>query len=258
MGNTIASGLIITYFPVYYNVVTNIVTAAIPLAIMVSAPLTQLFLDIYGWRGATLLISVMLLHYTIAATVLKPVKDEYQRLSPSKSIFSLTFLMNGELIVALMISVLSAYILNGWVVYLVSICQSKGISPTNAANVATISGVGALLVRILLATIQGKSNNYRLLFLIGALSMILAYAGMLVVTSYLLMSLCSLLLGVSYGILGSQIYNAALSAVDRENSVAAIAWVNLANGVGYVTSGYISGKSTWVLYGYKTFFGLYP
>ena len=48
VGDTIAVGLISSYFTAYYNVAFNIIATSFPLAIMVSAPLTQLLIDLDG------------------------------------------------------------------------------------------------------------------------------------------------------------------------------------------------------------------
>ena len=266
MGNTIALGLISSYFTRYYNAATNTITTALPLAVMVSAPLTQFLIDIYGWRGTVLLFSGLILHYIAAAAVLKPSKqiksDEkgisYKPLTSesdnvqgckSRNMLSLSFeamwnvtlFKKGRFPIVLVVSIVAGYMLNGWVVYLVSIAQSKGLSPTDAANVATISGVGAVLIRIILAILRDKTS-YRHLFLIGLVLSVVSYGGMYFANSFWLLSLCGLTVGISYGILGTQPFIAANDIVEEENAMAAVAWVSLTHGLGYIISGYVSGK----------------
>ena len=72
IGNTLAVGLIPSYFTTYYNVAFNMVVTAPPVAIMISAPLTQLLIDTYGWRNTLILFSILNLHYIVGAAVLKP------------------------------------------------------------------------------------------------------------------------------------------------------------------------------------------
>ena len=266
MGNTLALGLISSYFTTYYDVAFNTITTALPLAVMVSAPLTQLLIDIYGWRSTLLLFGGLNLHYVAAAAVLKPSRqiqlDEKQirykplinksddvQPSECRNVLSICFdakwnasvLRNGRFLVVLIVSTGSGYLLNGWVVYLVSIGQSKGLSPHDAANVATISGVGTILTRIILAILQEKTS-YREFLLTGLVLGIISYGGMYFATSFGLLSLYSIALGISYGFLGSQIYIWANAIVEKDDSVGAVAWIHLAYGLGYIASGYISGK----------------
>ena len=255
-----------SYFTTYYSAATNIITTALPLAVMVSAPLTQLLIDIYGWRGALLLFSGLNLHYVVAAALLKSSNQiltdskgvSYKPLTKNsddaggyvfRSMLSICFetmwnvslLKNGRFLIVLVVSAVSGYMLNGWVVYLVSIGQSKGLSPYDAANVATISGVGAVLIRITLAIFK-EETSYRHLFLIGSMLGIISYGGMYFTTSFWLLSLYAVILGISYGILGSQMYIGANTVVEKDDAVGAVVWLHLALGFGYISSGYISGK----------------
>ena len=266
MGNTIALGLVSSYFNMYYDVAMNIIGTAVPLGIMVSAPVTQLFIDIYGWRSTLILFGGLNLHYIAAAVVLKPsnpIQTDEKRIlykplskesddvqsSECRNVSSICFgakwnvslFRNGRFLVVLAVSIGSGYLLNGWVVYLVSIVQSKGLSPHDAASVATISGVGAILVRTILSIIKGKTYHRELLFTSIVLA-IISYGGMYFATSFWLLSLFSVTLGISYGFLGIQIYIWANDIVGKDDAVGAVAWIHLAYGVGYIASGYISGK----------------
>ena len=269
MGSSLALALTSFYFTTYYNAAINIIIAAFPLAVMVSAPLTQLLIDIYGWRGAMLLFSVLNLHYIAAAALLKPsnqiwtdnkgasykpltrvglshdaVGCEFRNILSScfDAIYNVTFLLkNGRFLIFLAVSMISGYNFNGWVVYLVSIAQSKGLSPIDAARVATISGVGAIFIRIILATVQGKTF-YRELILTGSVLGIISYGGMYFPTSFWLLSMYSITLGISCGLVGAQVYVGVNAIVAKDDAVGAVAWINLAFGLGYIASGYVSGK----------------
>ena len=266
MGHAIAFGLLSTYFITYYNVATNIITTAQPLSIIVSAPMTQLLIDIYGWRGAMLLLSGLNLHYIAAAAVLEPLdqiqtdyKDiSYERLqneqsdmkssksknisSYLKSLMNLSIFKNGPFLIVLIICMILGYTVNGWMVYLVSILQSKGLTAYEAANVATISGLGAFLIRIILIVVQGKATYYKQLFFLGSVFAMVSFGGMYFATSFRSVCLFSLTLGVGYSLQGSQTYNATNATIEKEDAIAAVAWISVAYGVGYTASGYISGK----------------
>ena len=143
--------------------------------------------------------------------------------------------------IVLVVSLVAGYAFNGWAVYLVSIGQSKGLSPSDAANVATVSGVGAILMRIILATFT-DTISYKHLILIGSALGIISFGGMYFTTSFWLLSLYGITLGFSYGLLGSMTYVGTNAIVEKDDAVGAVAWLNLAYGLGYITSGYVSGK----------------
>ena len=216
-----------------------------------------------------LLLSGLNLHYIAAAAVLRPLKQiqtdyndiPYKKLqneqdddkhdkdgryenicSNLKSLLNVSLFVNGPFLSVLIISMITGYTFNGWMVYLVSILQSKELTPYDAANVATISGLGAFIIRIVLALVQGKATYYKQLFFIGAVSAMISYGGMYFATSFWVLSLFSLTLGVGYSIQSSQIYNATYATVEKDDAVGAVAWINLIHGFGYITSGYISGK----------------
>ena len=273
MGSSIALGLTSVYFTTYYNAAANIVTAAFPLAVIVSAPLTQLLIDTYGWRGTMLLFSGLNLHYIAAAALLNPtnqIRTDYKGAfykpltrAPDAAANSCelksglisrcldavcnvtSLLKNGRFLIFLVINMMSGYNFNGWVVYLVSIAQSKGLSPSDAANVATLGGVGAIFITIILAIVQ-RNNSYRELILIGLVFGIISYGGMFFPTSFWLLSLCSFTLGISCGIVGAQVLIGANAVVPKDDAVGALAWLNLAFGLGYITSGYVSGKLSFI------------
>ncbi|XP_072044901.1 monocarboxylate transporter 11-like [Amphiura filiformis] len=279
MGETLAIGMLSSYFIKYYSAAANIITTATPLSIMCFAPLTQLFIDIYGWRGTMILLAGLNFHYVAAAAMLRPIRQvrtvhhesrpTYQSLKERDAdvekdesivksesgdekstsditkecltgVFNISLLKNGSFIVVLIVSTIIGYGFNGWVVYLVSFAQSKGLSPYDAATVATISGVGSFLIRFAMAFLQGKTS-YRLLFYFGSILYVLSYAGLYFATTFVGVSFVSLILGFGYGILGTQIYIAANVTVGKDEVVSAVAWIHMLHGIGYLANGYITG-----------------
>ena len=230
--------------------------------------MTQIFIDIYGWRGAMLLLSGLNLHVMVAAAVLKPIKTtkldgfDYHYLeepnkydkkqdrvdtfcgvicSCVKDIFSISLFKNGSFIIILIVTAFSDYAHNGWIVYLVSISKSKGLVESEAVMIASVSGAGALVIRIIMAVFMSKTS-WRTLLYIGSLLIVLSYLGMFFATSFLTLSFPAFVLGVGLGITGALMYVATYAVVGEEEAINAVAWVNVVFGVGYMISGCVTGK----------------
>ena len=265
MTATLSIGIISSYFTKYYHTATNIITTALPLAITIFAPITQFLIDIYGWRGAMLLLAGLNLHVIVAATILKPTNiteldgKSYQCLEEPKKkqhledticdtitacvkdIFNISLFQNGSFIIILIVSVFSDYAYNGWVVFLVSILQGKGLVASEAAIVASVSGTGALIIRIIMIIIQGKMS-VRVLLYVGSILVMVSYLSMYFVTSFLVLLVGAFLLGAGLGITGTLVYVAANAIVGEKEAMTAVAWINLMLGIGYIVSGCITGE----------------
>ncbi|XP_072044959.1 monocarboxylate transporter 12-like [Amphiura filiformis] len=225
--------------------------------------MTQLFIDTYGWQGAMLLIGGLNLHFVVAAALLRPTQQiqafsinskTYESLEDSSKhqetddnsstscldIINVSLLKNGAFIVVLIVTGLTAYAYNGWVIYLISFAQSKGLSQDDAAIVAIISGLGALVVRLLMATLPGKITP-RLYLYVGSVLVMLSYVGFYFATSFLTVSFASFCLGVGLGITGTQAYVAANATIRTDEAVSAVAWIHVFLGAGYIISGYVTG-----------------
>ncbi|XP_072051921.1 monocarboxylate transporter 12-like [Amphiura filiformis] len=225
------------------------------------APITQMFIDTYGWRGAMLLIGALNLHFVAAVALLNPTdqirsrtysyesldksnkreKDNTNRITSCfKDIINISLLKNSSFIIVLIVSGISNYSYNGWIVYLVSFAQSKGLSPNDAAIVATTSGVGALMIRLLMAILPGQTSHRQLLY-VGSALVALSYAGFYFATSFPTVCAVSFILGVGLGILGTQLYVAANAIILEDDAVSAVAWMHVFLGIGYIISGYVTG-----------------
>ncbi|XP_071484308.1 monocarboxylate transporter 13-like [Diadema antillarum] len=77
-GMTYVSSLVIIpqYFDKYYGIANGITYSGSGLGIVIIPPLYQIFVDIYGWRGAFLLLGSLCLHSIVCAMLFKPVKKE--------------------------------------------------------------------------------------------------------------------------------------------------------------------------------------
>ena len=261
VANTLALALISSYFTIYYHAVTNIVTTGLPSAITIFAPVTQLFIDTYGWRGTMVLLGGINFHCIAAGVILKPVKQTqvpYENLKNGllvdnvnaddrnnikgffKDIFNTSLLRNGPFKVLLLFQMISGYAFNGWVVYFVSFGLSKGLTPQSAANVPLFSGIAVFIVRGGSSLVSNPPPVRHLLY-IGALLESTSFAGLYFADTFWTLSVASFIFGLGYGIVGSQIFIAVNDVITKENTVGAFAWIQLLHGVGYIISGYVTG-----------------
>lgn len=65
-------GNLSVYFEKYYALAVGIAMCGISLGIMISAPLTQFLLDMYGWRGTILIWAAFCSHFVISGALLAP------------------------------------------------------------------------------------------------------------------------------------------------------------------------------------------
>ena len=254
----LAIGAISAYFTRYYHVATSIATSGMSLGIMLFAPITQLLNDTYGWRGAMILLAAIQFHSVAAAALLKPslkqVELPVECLKDSSSdtalndiiktcladIFKISLIKNLSFIIIAIVHTLLGYGLNGWLVYLISISLSKGLTPYNAAKVVLISGIGMFIIRIILAVLPSDKYSRHLLY-IGSIIMTLAYLGMYWTVSFIALSIQSCFLGIGYGIIGTQVYVSMNACVNQEDIQGAVAWMLLTEGIVYIVSGYVTG-----------------
>ena len=260
MANFILSmGAISLYFAKYYHVATSIITTGLPIAIMFFAPFTQLLIDTYGWRGTMLLLAAMQFHSVAAAAALRPINqnaitDVFTDESLKKpttddlirtclsDIFNVSLIRNRSYVNITIIHAFIGYDFNGWMVYLISIALSKGLTLYNAANVVLISGIGIFIIRVILAVLSRSDKLSRYLLYFGSVAMTLAYAGMYWAASFISLSIQSCLLGIGYGILGTEVFIVMNDCVNQEDIVGAVAWMTLMDAVGYLTGGYVTGE----------------
>ena len=250
----LAIGSISTYFVKYYHAVMSIATTGVPLAIMCFAPITQFLIDIYGWRGSMLLLSSMQFHTVMAAALLRPLNqdelsdDRSERITANEvvrtllaGILNASFIKNIPFVVITIIHLFLGYAFNGWLVYVISISLSKGLTLYNAANVVLIGGIGMLITRIVM-TVLPSDRFSRLLLYIGSGVMTLAYVGMYWTESLVTLSIQSCLLGIGYGILGTQLYIAMNACVNQQDIQGAVSWITLAESSSYLTGGFVTGN----------------
>ncbi|XP_072030549.1 monocarboxylate transporter 12-like [Amphiura filiformis] len=188
--------LLAVYFDKYYSLVVGIAYAHSSFGMMVIAPVTQLLLDTYGWRGVLLLLGGINFHLLIGGTLLRQpnyespantkndnLQNAYSALcqnedgendafgwqsQPSKSsrfeyihafikLVGLDLFANPSFLVCSVITSSSACVFAGWIVYFIPHCLVKGLSPYEASFAATAAGFSNLIGHIIYAPFLSRN-----------------------------------------------------------------------------------------------------
>ncbi|XP_038044229.1 monocarboxylate transporter 12-like [Patiria miniata] len=139
------------------------------IGLVVAAPLIQISLDTFGWRGTMLLIGGGIMHLVPCGVLMRKngttpnnsyqevPKDEPETAPPSacaaclESVFKnfdLSLLRNFQYWSVAAIYVCFNFAYDMWVIYFVSQALSKGFSLEDAAVFVTVAGVGNLLAKV--------------------------------------------------------------------------------------------------------------
>ncbi len=264
----VAIGIIPEYFDRYYSVAVNVYLFTPAMAVIVSPLLTSWLLDIYGWRG-TLLLLCGINTQSVVLSALAPqrppskIESEEQlcilhTTQMSKEDTNKSFSIRGVLrnvlntfnfqllkslqFVARIIlpGITQGYIITCWMIYIISFALSNGVSMRESSVVATWGGVGVAIIRIPLPTLN-KYFTYRKLMYAASLLIASNLAATTFVSSIIGMSSMSIIFGMSYGTLNTQLYIAVNDVVQKDQYLNAVSWYHLAHGFGSIVGGAITG-----------------
>ena len=237
--------------------------------------LTQFLQDLYGWRGASLLLCGVSLYAVACAMLFKPVdKNEYSPVSSdedlkdlegpnhdvnkrhSKNIIRhLALAMDDYLDISLFsdfsfISMLilfagDGFVSTSWLIYVVPHALDVGFTPPMASLVATVGGIGSLVGSGLFPTLgRIMSNKAQLYLSICVMSTSLAADVVAIsLVSYFGMITCSAVYGAARGTLITAMYAVVNDTTEEEKVINAIGWFFAAYGLTSILGGFLCGKS---------------
>ena len=145
------------------------------ISLLLFAPLTQLFLDTYGWSGTLLLIGAISFHITVCGALMVVVDKrrksevrDYNKIEQEENqsgqetnhrcstlwkyvvdSLDMNLLSNPRYRAAAVIYCSTFVSIDMWTLFFVSMAQSKGFSPEDAAIFVTVAGVGSLLSKLI-------------------------------------------------------------------------------------------------------------
>ncbi|XP_022104113.1 monocarboxylate transporter 12-like [Acanthaster planci] len=265
------------YFTTNYATVNGIATSGHSVGLISFAPLTQVLLDTYGWRGALLLLGAISTHLGVCGLLLRPppsagARENYQPIISSEEEPSVyrsqipkgqrksrlcllkdavkvqgnrfgckVFSLAAFWIAALVYSG-NSFVSGLWLIYFVAYAESKGFSGYEAVTFTTAAGIGNLIFKILVGLVVDRGwLRLQLALLISIMTCGLALFTLPLVNSFWLMIVNAIIFN---GFAGAQsslsdIYTREL--LGAEDLVPAFSWVGLLSATIHITFGFFPG-----------------
>ncbi|XP_072017430.1 monocarboxylate transporter 11-like [Amphiura filiformis] len=268
----ITLGAVPQYFDAHFDTAVVICSCGTGLGITVMPILTQMLRDVYGWRGTLVLLSGLCAHSILCGALIKidahneqevtddeiwPILSTSARDKPpattggykliSSFTKTLSDLIDSSLLtdihfvtLILIPSFVIGYTFTGWLIYTVSYAVSNGASIREASIVATSGGVGLTAIRIILPILH-KLLTYKQLIYLGSFLSAMSLILMTQFGNFEWMVAMSVCYGISYGILGAEMYIAIKKVTEESKYFSGVAWYSLFEGAGSITSGFITG-----------------
>ncbi|XP_038059911.1 monocarboxylate transporter 12-like isoform X2 [Patiria miniata] len=254
-------------FATNYATATGIARTGDSIGLFVCAPIIQVFIDTYGWRGAMLLVGAISMHLVVCGALMMragaPSASRYQKLSandgisehpsqlPSRctsfyknllEIFDIRLLSDFRYWSVAIIACCSKFAFHMWLIYFVSQAKSNGFSLQEAATFVTVGGVGGLIAKLVQGFFldRGVMSSFHLTAIAVAICSA-SYCATPWLTSYWPMMTSSLLIVTSSGALCclQDVLSKQVLGVDL--LVGAFGWTAFAGAILQFSLGYLPG-----------------
>ncbi|XP_072048858.1 monocarboxylate transporter 12-like [Amphiura filiformis] len=265
------------YFDKHFATATSIAISGTCVGVMIFAPLTQFFLDLYDWRGALFLLGAISFNLVPCGVLLKHDHQDQKSYEPLENcgneaikqsedttttkwtcslcceLFSnklRKYLENCELslfkdslfLVWLSTNCLLEYTWVGWLIYLVPHAEDKGLSPYQATSLATSGGIGFLFGLFPTGYIVDKNIPHFGSNEIRALTLLLGGIALLIdplFDSMVILTPLSILFGAAIGSLKVSSYSTAKDIDGDLTQV--LSWLFTFIALAKVASGFLTG-----------------
>ncbi len=251
----IALGIVPDYFDKHYTIAVNVYCSGSGFAIVLYPVLVQAFRGLYGWRGALLLLSGLLMQSIAFAAFLRTPTIKEKKLQElggtgGQSNLTGTFLRMfqanlltipsfiGQVIIP---GIVNGYVFSGWVIYIVSFSLSVGASRHQASLVATSGGVGLILIRLILPFLNLLLTHRQLLY-ISSVIMAVSIGMMTLFHNTIMLSIMSFIFCSGVGMLCTEIYIAARIVATEGQYIGAVSWYHFFYGFAIVAGGTLTGE----------------
>ena len=275
----VAAGALSLYFEKYYNIAISLFTCGKHLGIIVMPILTQYLQDVFGWRGASLLLCGLSLHAVACAMLFTPVrKNDYYLVSDAEDLknfknpnhnlnkmntknsirllitrvgdyLDISLFSNFSFIALLILHAGDGFYTTSWLIYVVPHALDVGFTPPMASFVASVGGVGSLvgscLFPILGQVMSSKAQLYASICLIA--TSFAAEVAVIGLVSYIGMITCSIVFGVARGTLVTAMFAVINDTTEEEKVINAVSWCFAVYGLTSILGGFLCGKLLSVL-----------
>ena len=264
------------YFSDGFALANGIALGGASIGMMVLPPLTEIFLEVYGWRGTFLLLGAIDFHVVFAGALMRTDKQQndyiplhtggrhHEVLEDREQKKSSTFyLFKDQLIKSLDINLfrnepmilfyditifLFGLVYSVWTVYLVPHAIARGMNEADAAFLSTISGVTNFFGRVVYAPIVDRNllDSRDMFAIISVINAVMFLTDPLYDT-YALLAVSAAVVGFTIGT-GNSLWTVMIKQFIEEckagSFVSTLGWACLFTGLASVVSSPISGETT--------------
>ena len=245
-------GVVPEYFNNHFKAAVSIYCCGTALGITVMPWLAQMFLSTYGWRGSLIItggIGMQTIPFSALLEKTNSIKSETVPLinnrhysHPSKEWSNYLILLKSvPFITRCLIPMFAySYVLNGWMVYIVSFAVENGATIKESSIVASCGGFGTLVVRIVLPFVN-NAVTYKQIMITSSVLAATSLVLIALFTSFVGMSITSILFGCAMGALGGEIYIGSKDVAEEDQYFNVLAIGHVSSGVAFILSGIITG-----------------
>ncbi len=223
---------------------------------------TQLLLDIYGWRGTVLLLSGISAHGIACGALFKPIITVYARVSSSgktkaevvssrqkftdnlKNYLDTSIFNNLTFLTCLSLFAGSGFCNTGWIIYVVPHVIDVGFTPYEASLVATIGGFASFAGKVI-HPLTGLLLSSKVQLYISIFIMASSFAFDVLASSsrsYVGLVACAVGFGIGDGIVSTAIYPILNDDIDDDQMINVVGWLYAVYGLASILSGFTCGK----------------
>ena len=254
-----------------YATASGVARTGYSFSLFVNAPLCQLFLDTYGWRGTMLLIGAISLNLVVCGYLMVTTppprlnSHDYERVGQGEGTpaaqpgtflpwfatlwrqvfqnFDMGLLASARYWAVAVIYCSSSFAFTMWVVYFVSQAQSNGFSILEATTMVTVAGVANLIAKLVqgFITDRGLMTSWSLIFLCVTFNSV-SYSASSWLTSYWGLMTSAVLILFCDGILSCQYDVLIRDTLGVELLAGAFGWIGLMYAVFSLSLGYLPGE----------------
>jgi predicted MFS family arabinose efflux permease len=247
------------YFDRYYDAANAIVHAGASIGIMVMPLLTQFLLQVYGWRGALLIIGGLNCHILVCGGLIRPVQsmDPDNNIESDKKrgqreftfpniihILDFKLFKNVTFISLICINFGKGYFYNSWLIYLVPHSLDTGFQPYQASTIATFGGVGHLVGSLSFLLVVQKLSKQKIIYLSICLASLSLGIDPLLTASHayvgLMLTSFTLNMGMSWN--ACVLYSTLGGIVEEDEYCSAVNYLFAMYSMGSLASGFFTGK----------------
>ncbi|XP_071799592.1 monocarboxylate transporter 13-like [Asterias amurensis] len=273
--------VLVDTFTTQFPLVFGIALVGGSLGAMACPPVVDLLIGVYGWRGTMMIIAATMFSMSLLGALQKPPRKPYSKLkendeNTSKKSTEQGFCDQFEGVLSCVTSWLSLHIFfeerrvvlylcatfllgvttASWILYLVPHAEARGISPNDAAFLATGGGVGNVLARVVSIPLLDRNIFSPLLMfeatcLVNAVAMFLdIFAGKI----YMVLLTLASVNGACIGLLYVLFYLVAKQIYDERHHADLLVFGNCFFGVGQTIGTFIEGSTYDLTHSYDTAF----